>query len=76
VKELKSLQMIYKDLQREVELQKAVVSKTADLSRQVELFENELKAIASLLTEKGCRLAGLSDICRDVALMLKSLSKA
>ena len=76
VKELKSLQMIYKDLQREVELQKAVVSKTADLSRQVELFENELKAIASLLTEKGCRLAGLSDTCRDVALMLKSLSKA
>jgi predicted RNase H-like nuclease (RuvC/YqgF family) len=75
VTELKSMQVICKDLQREVELQKAVVSKTADLSRQVEQFENELKAIASLLSEKGFRLAGLSDTCRDVASMLKSLRK-
>ncbi len=76
VKELKSMQVVCKDLQREVELQKSVVSKTADLSRQVERFENELKTIASLLSEKGCRLAGLSDTCRDVASMLKSLHKA
>ena len=76
VKESKSLQMICKDLQREVEHQKAAVNKTADLSRQVEQFESDVKAIASLLTEKGRRLEGLSDTCRDVASMLKSLGKA
>ena len=75
VKESKSLQLICKDLRSEVEHQKAVVNKTADLSRQVEQFENEVKAIASLLTEKGARLAGLSDTCRNVASMLKSLGK-
>ena len=76
VKESKSLQIICKDLQREVEHQKAAVNKTADLSRQVEQFEDDVKAIASLLTEKGRRLEGLSDTCRDVASMLKSLGKA
>jgi hypothetical protein len=76
VKESKSLQMICKDLQREVEHQKAAVNKTADLSRQVEQFEDDVKSIASLLIEKGRRLEGLSDTCRDVASMLKSLGKA
>ncbi|MGZ8382651.1 MAG: hypothetical protein ACXWWE_01420, partial [Nitrospira sp.] len=76
VKESKSLQMICKDLQREIERQKAAVNKTADLSRQVEQFEDDVKSIASLLTEKGRRLEGLSDTCRDVASMLKSLGKA
>lgn len=76
VKESKSLQIICKDLQREVEHQKAAVNKTADLSRQVEQFGDDVKAIASLLTEKGRRLEGLSDTCRDVASMLKSLGKA
>lgn len=76
VNESKSLQAICRDLQREVEAQKVSVSKTAELSRQVELVEVEVKAIAALLTDKGRRLEGLSNTCRDVSLMLKSLGKA
>ena len=76
VKESKSLQLICKDLQREAEQHKAVVNKTSDLSRQVEQFDVEIKAIASLLTDKGRRLEGLADTCRDVASMLKSLGRA
>jgi hypothetical protein len=76
VKESKSLQVICKDLQREVDHHKATVNKTADLSRQIEQFDVEVKAIAGLLTEKGRRLEGLADTCRDVASMLKSLGKA
>ena len=76
VKESKSLLMMCEDLQREVEQHKAAVHKTSDLSRQVEQFDVEIKAIASLLTDKGRRLEGLADTCRDVALMLKSLGKA
>ena len=76
VKESKSLQVICKDLQREVDHHKAAVNKTADLSRRVEQFDVEVKAIAGLLTEKGRRLEGLADTCRDVASMLKSLGKA
>ncbi|MBX3337239.1 MAG: hypothetical protein KF848_06570 [Nitrospira sp.] len=76
VKEAKSLQAICHDLQREVEQQKAVLNKTADLSRHIEQFEGEVKAIATLVTEKGRRLEGLSGTCRDVASMLKALGKA
>ncbi len=76
VKESKSLQMICKDLQREVDHHKAAANKTTDLSRQVEQFDVEVKAIASILTEKGRRLEGLADTCREVASMLKSLGKA
>lgn len=76
VKESKSLQVICRDLQREVAQQKSALNKTTDLSRHVEQFEGEVKAIAGLLTEKGRRLEGLSDTCRDVAMMLKSLGKA
>lgn len=76
VKEAKSLQVICRDLQREVEQQKGVLSKTAELSRHVEQVEGEVKAIAALVTEKGRRLEGLSDTCRDVASMLKALGKA
>ena len=76
VKESKSLQLICKDLQREAEQHKAVVNKTGDLFRQVEQFDVEIKAIASLLTDKGRRLEGLADTCRDVASMLKSLGRA
>lgn len=76
VKESKSLQVICRDLQGEVEQQKSALGKTIDLSRHVEQFEGEVKAIAGLLTEKGRRLEGLSDTCRDVATMLKSLGKA
>ena len=75
VKESKSLQVICKDLQREVDHHKAAVNQTADLSRQVEQFDVEVKAIARVLTEKGRRLEGLADTCREVASMLKSLSK-
>ena len=73
VNESKSLQVICRDLQREIEAQKAAVSKTTDLARQVEV---EVKAMAALLTDKGRRLEGLSDTCRDVSSMLKSLGKA
>lgn len=76
VKEAKSLQAICKDLQREVGLYKAAVGKTADLSRQVEQFDVEVKTIAGLLAEKGRRLEGLADSSREVAVMLKSLGKA
>jgi hypothetical protein len=76
VKEAKSLQLICKDLQREVEQQKAAVNKAGELSRQVEQFDVEVKAIASLLTDKGRRLEGLAGTCRDVASMLKALGKA
>ena len=76
VKESKSLQVICRDLQREIEAQKAAVSKTTDLARQVEQVEVEVKAMAALLTDKGRRLEGLSDTCRDVSSMLKSLGKA
>ena len=76
VKESKSLQVICRDLQREIEVQKAAASKTTDLARQVEQVEVEVKAIAALLTDKGRRLEGLSDTCREVSLMLKSLGKA
>ena len=75
VKESKSLQVICRDLQREVESHKAAVATTTDLARQVEQFEVEVKAIAGLLMEKGRRLEGLSDTCRDVSSMLKSLGK-
>ncbi len=75
VKEMKSLQMVCKDLEREVEKQKALVQKTTDLSIQIDQFDVEVKAIASTLTEKGRRLEGLADTCRDVASMLKSLGK-
>lgn len=75
VKESKSLQVICKDLQREVDHHKAAVSQTMDLSRQVEQFDVEVKAIARVLTEKGRRLEGLADTCREVASMLKSLGK-
>jgi hypothetical protein len=75
VKESKSLQAICKDLQREVDHHKAAVNQTTDLSRQVEQFDVEVKAIARVLTEKGRRLEGLADTCREVASMLKSLSK-
>lgn len=75
VKEAKSLQVICKDLQREVGLYKAAVGKTADLSRQIEQFDSEVKAIAGLLAEKGRRLEGLADSSREVAAMLKSLGK-
>lgn len=75
VKELKSLQVICKDLQREVDHHKAAANKTADLSRQIEQFDVEVKSIASLMTEKGRRLEGLADTCRDVASMLKCLGK-
>ncbi len=75
VKESKSLQLMCCDLQREVEQHKTAVNKTTDLSRKVEQFDVEVKAIASLLTEKGRRLEGLADTCRDVASMLKSLGK-
>ncbi len=75
VKESKSLHSICKDLQREVDQHKAAASKTSDISRHVEQFEVEVKAIASLLTDKGRRLEGLADSCRDVASMLKSLDK-
>ncbi|MCE3222238.1 MAG: protein of unknown function, contains SWIM-type Zinc finger domain [Nitrospira sp.] len=74
VKESKSLQLICKDLQREVEQQKSAVNKTSDLSRQIEQFDVEVKAIASLLTDKSRRLENLADTCRDVATMLKSLN--
>jgi predicted RNase H-like nuclease (RuvC/YqgF family) len=76
VNESKSLQVICRDLQREIEAQKAAVSKTTDLARQVEQVEVEVKAMAALLTDKGRRLEGLSDTCREVSLMLKSLGKA
>ncbi|MBS0169245.1 MAG: hypothetical protein JSR62_02725 [Nitrospira sp.] len=76
VKEAKSLQVVCRDLQREVEQQKGALSKTAELSRHVEQVEGEVKAIATLVTEKGRRLEGLSDTCRDVAAMLKALGKA
>ncbi|MEK6803942.1 MAG: hypothetical protein AABZ34_14930 [Nitrospirota bacterium] len=76
VTESKSLQVICRDLQREIEAQKVAVSKTTDLARQVEQVEVEVKAIAALLTDKGRRLEGLSDTCRDVSSMLKSLGKA
>lgn len=76
VKEAKSLQLICKDLQREVEQQKAAVNKAGELSRQVEQFDVEVKTIASFLTDKGRRLEGLADTCRDVASMLKALGKA
>lgn len=75
VKESKSLQVICKDLQREVDHHKAAVNQTTDLSRQVEQFDVEVKAIARILTEKGRRLEGLADTCREVASMLKSLGK-
>lgn len=75
VKEAKSLQGICRDLQREVEQQKASLAKSNDLSRHVEQFETEVRAMASLLTEKGRRLEGLSDTCRDVSTMLKALGK-
>lgn len=76
VKESKSLQMICRDLQREVAQHKAAATKVTDLSKQVEQFEVEVQAIATLLNEKGRRLEGLSDTCRDVASMLRSLGKA
>ena len=76
VKESKSLQVICRDLQREVEQQKSALNKTTDLSRHIEQFEGEVKAIAGLLTEKSRRLEGLSETCRDVGTMLKSLGKA
>lgn len=73
VKESKSLQLICKDLQREVEQQKLAANKTSDLSRQIEQFDVEVKVMASLLTDKSRRLENLADTCRDVATMLKSL---
>jgi len=76
VKEVQSLQGICRDLQREVTEQKVAASKTADVARQIEQFELEVKTIAGLLTEKGRRLEGLSDTCRDVSSMLKSLGKS
>jgi hypothetical protein len=76
VNESKSLQMICRDLQREIAQQRAAVDKRADLSKQVEQFEVEVQAIATILNEKGRRLEGLSHACRDVASMLKSLGKA
>lgn len=72
-KEAKSLQETCRDLLAEVEKQKASLGKSAELSRHVEQFEREVRAIAGLLTEKGRRLEGLSDTCRDVATMLKAL---
>ena len=75
VKESKSLQSICKELQREVDHYKASANKPSAIARQVEQFEVEVKAIASLLTDKGRRLEGLADSCRDVASMLKSLDK-
>jgi predicted RNase H-like nuclease (RuvC/YqgF family) len=75
VKEAKSLQAMCRDLQREVEQQKASLAKSTDLSRQVEQFETEVRAMAGLLAEKGRRLEGLSDTCRDVSTMLKALGK-
>ena len=76
VKESKSLQMICRDLQREVAQHKAAASKTTGLSKQVEQFEAEVQTIATILNEKSRRLEGLSDTCRDVASMLRSLGKA
>ncbi|MCC2641213.1 MAG: protein of unknown function, contains SWIM-type Zinc finger domain [Nitrospira sp.] len=75
VKESKSLQVICKDLQREVDHYRAALNQTADFSRQVEQFDIEVKAIARTLTDKGRRLEGLADTCREVASMLKSLGK-
>ena len=75
VKEAKSLQATCQDLQRELEKQKASLGKSSELSRHVEQFESEVRAIAGLLTDKGRRLEGLSDTCRDVAAMLKALGK-
>lgn len=75
VKEAKSLQAICRDLQREVGLYRAAIGKTPDLSRQLEQFDAEVKAIAQTLSEKGRRLEGVADSCRDVASMLKSLGK-
>ena len=75
VKESKALQVICKELQREVDHYKANATKSSGMSQQVEQFELEVKAIASLLTEKGRRLENLADSCRDVASMLKSLDK-
>ena len=76
VKESKSLQVLCRDLQREIEAQKAAAGKTTDLARQVEQVEGEVKAMSALLTDKGRRLEGLSDTCREVSLLLKSLGKA
>ena len=52
------------------------MSKTTDLARQVEQVEVEVKAMAAFLTDKGRRLEGLSDTCRDVSSMFKFLGKA
>ncbi len=75
VEDAKSLQGICRELQRELSTYKAAATKTAELSRQVEQFDVEVKAIAGVLTEKGGRLNVLADTCREVAAMLKSLGK-
>ena len=76
VKESKALHLLCQDLQREVDHHKAAANQTKGISRQVEEFEAEVKAIASLLADRGRRLEGLADTCRDVASMLKSLDRA
>ncbi len=76
VQEAKSLQMISRDLQREVGLYRAAVGKSDELSKRIEAFDGEVKEIAGILAQKSRRLEGVADTCRDVAALLKSLGKA
>lgn len=75
VEEAKSLQASCRELQHELDLQRAAIAKTTGLSRQVEQFDSEIKAIAGILAEKCARLETLAGTSREVTAMLKSLDK-
>jgi hypothetical protein len=74
--EAKALQISCRDLQRELEIHRAQLGKTADVARQVEKFDAEFRAVAGILREKGMRIETLANNCREVAAMLKSLGKS
>lgn len=76
VEEAKSLQASCRELQHELEVHKSTITKTTGLSRQVEQFDGEIKAITGILAEKCARLEALAGTSREVAAMLKLFDKA
>lgn len=71
--ESKTMQVACRDLRREVASYKSQFGKTADLSRQFEQLEAEVKAIAGDLADKGAHLASLAGSIKQVMAALRTM---